>query len=128
MDCSLPGFSVRGILQARIVEWVAISSSRGSSQNRDRTHVSCSSCITVGFFTTEPLGKPITPDYLSSLYLCTIYQEYILCQDFLSLSILTLTQYTWSNSVYLSRCNLAIICLKNDFLTVDHHYGSCLFF
>ena len=37
MDCSLPGSSVHGILQARILEWVAISSSRGSSQPRDRT-------------------------------------------------------------------------------------------
>ena len=41
MDCSPPGSSVHGILQARIPEWVAISSSRGSSQPRDQTHVSC---------------------------------------------------------------------------------------
>ena len=41
MDCSLPGFSVHGILQARILEWVAISSSRLSSWPRDETHVSC---------------------------------------------------------------------------------------
>ena len=40
MDCSLPGFSVHGILQARIVEWVTISFSRGSSQPRDQTQVS----------------------------------------------------------------------------------------
>ena len=40
-DCSLPGSSVHGILQARRREWVAISYSRGSSQSRDRTHVSC---------------------------------------------------------------------------------------
>ena len=40
MDCSLPGFSVHGILQARIVEWVTISFSRGSSQPRDQTRVS----------------------------------------------------------------------------------------
>ena len=37
MDCSLPGFSAYGILQARILEWVAISSSRGSSHPRDWT-------------------------------------------------------------------------------------------
>ena len=36
-----PGFSVHGILQARILEWVAIPFSRGSSQPRDRTWVSC---------------------------------------------------------------------------------------
>ena len=39
MDCSLPGSSVHGISQARILEWVAISSSRGSSWPRDQTHV-----------------------------------------------------------------------------------------
>ena len=41
MDCSPPGFSVRGISEARILEWVAISYSRGSSQSRDRTRVFC---------------------------------------------------------------------------------------
>ncbi|CAM9452049.1 unnamed protein product [Rangifer tarandus platyrhynchus] len=37
MDCSLPGSSLQGICQARILEWVAISFSRGSSRLRDRT-------------------------------------------------------------------------------------------
>ena len=41
VDCSLSGSSVHGIFQARILEWVAISYSRGSSQPRDRTWVSC---------------------------------------------------------------------------------------
>ena len=45
MDCSPPGSSVHGISQARILEWGAISSSRGSSPPRDQTHVSCSSCF-----------------------------------------------------------------------------------
>ena len=40
MDCSPPGYSVHRILQARILEWVAISFSRGSSQPRDQTQVS----------------------------------------------------------------------------------------
>ena len=40
MDCSLPGSSVHGILQARILEWVTISFSRGSSRPRDQTQVS----------------------------------------------------------------------------------------
>ena len=47
MDCSPPGSSVHGILHARILEWVAISFSRWSSQPRDRTWVSC----TAGRFT-----------------------------------------------------------------------------
>ena len=54
MDCSLPGSSVQGILQARILEWVSISFSRGSSQPRDRIWVSF---LVGGFFTTELPGK-----------------------------------------------------------------------
>ena len=45
MDCSLLGPFVPGILQARILEWVAVSYSRGYSQFRGLNHVSCSSCI-----------------------------------------------------------------------------------
>ena len=41
MDCSLPDFSVHGIFQARVLEWVVISFSRGSSRSRNRTWVSC---------------------------------------------------------------------------------------
>ena len=44
-DCSTPGSSVHGIFQARILEWVAISSFRGSSWITDQTRVSCISCI-----------------------------------------------------------------------------------
>ena len=51
MNCSLPGSSVHGILQAKIFEWLAISFSRGSPQLMDGTWVSCVSCIVVGFFT-----------------------------------------------------------------------------
>ena len=39
MDCTPPGSSIHGILQARILEWVAISFSRGSSRPRDQTQV-----------------------------------------------------------------------------------------
>ena len=41
MNCSLPGSSLHGIFQARVLEWVAIAFSRGSSRPRDRTRVSC---------------------------------------------------------------------------------------
>ena len=48
VDCCPPGSSIRGIPQVRILQWVAISFSRGSSQPRDQTQVSC---IAGGFFT-----------------------------------------------------------------------------
>ena len=41
IDCNLPGSSIHGIFQARVMEWVAISFCRGSSQLRDQTWVSC---------------------------------------------------------------------------------------
>ena len=58
MDPSPPSFSIHGILQARILEWVAMSSSRGSFQHRDQTYICWISCIAGRVFTTEPLGKP----------------------------------------------------------------------
>ena len=51
LDYTLPVSSVHGIFQTRILKWVAISFSRGSSQPRDQTHVSCVSRITGEFFT-----------------------------------------------------------------------------
>ena len=54
-DCSPPGFSVHGILQARILEWTAIPFSRGTSQHKYQTLVS----YLVGrFFTILTTGKP----------------------------------------------------------------------
>ena len=55
MDCSPLGSSVHGILQARTLEWVAMSFSRGSSWPRDQTHVSCTASRV---FTTEPSWEP----------------------------------------------------------------------
>ena len=45
MDCSLPGSFIHGIFQARILEWVTLSFSKGSSQPRHQTHASSVSCI-----------------------------------------------------------------------------------
>ena len=56
MNCSPAGSSGHAILQAIILEWVAISLFRGSSQPRDQT---CISCLAGRFFTTEPPGKPL---------------------------------------------------------------------
>ena len=59
MDCSPPGSSVHGILQARILEWVAISFSRGSSWLRDQIRVSCISRQMLYYWATwEAPGKP----------------------------------------------------------------------
>ena len=60
-DCSPSGSSVQGILQARMLKWVAMPSSRGSSGPRDWIQVSC---ITGRFFAPEPLRKSLLQRYL----------------------------------------------------------------
>ena len=62
MNCSLPGSFVHGIFQVRILEWVAISYPRGSSQSWDLTSISCISCI----------GRQI-------LYHCATWEAPIVC-------------------------------------------------
>ena len=57
-DCSKPGFSVHGISQARILEWVAPSFSRGSSWMRNCTHVSCTGRWILYHFTREAWAYP----------------------------------------------------------------------
>ena len=66
IDYSLPGSTVHGISQARILERVAISFSRGSSWPRDQIHVSCT---TGGFLPTELLGKPYSSSAIFQLLL-----------------------------------------------------------
>ena len=66
MDCSPPGSTVHGILQARILEWVAMPSSRGSSHSRDGT---CVSCIAGRFFTMYQKSTTAAENMRSS-YMC----------------------------------------------------------
>ena len=74
MDCSLPGSSVHGILQARILEWVIIPFSRGSSWPRNPTQVSC---IEGRFFTICATMKgntvPSQPNY--TIYSTKFYEN-----------------------------------------------------
>ena len=61
IDCSPPGSSVHGILQARILEWAAISFSRGSSPPRDQTRISyMSPALAGGFFITGTTWDPVS--------------------------------------------------------------------
>ena len=81
LDCSPSGSSVHGIFQAGILEWVAISFSKGSPQPRDQTQVSCVSCTAGRFFTCWAIREapsigcfPVSPSYTSisvlMLFIC----------------------------------------------------------
>ena len=73
MHYSPPGSSVHGIFQARMLEWVAISSSRGSSQPGDLTCVSCIPCTAVGLFYHWATGASLTYVNSNLLSLSTSY-------------------------------------------------------
>ena len=72
MDCSLPGSSAHGIFQARILEWVAISFSRGSSQPRDWTQVS--RIVSRCFYRLSHQGSPSLLLHLCK-WSCTNWNE-----------------------------------------------------
>ena len=90
MDCSPPGSSVHGISQARILEWVATSSSRGSSNPGIER---ASSALAGGFFTTEPPGKPTC---VPCFYLIIVSLYQLLHPFCFTLSHLLLLKYLYS--------------------------------
>ena len=111
MDCSLPDSSVHGILQARILEWVAIPFSRGSRWSRDETQVSCiaGSLFTIWatreethewhqntWMTAKKLGPGIVKKsrYLFIYgFLLLFFKKTFWCGPFFKKSLLNLSQY-----------------------------------
>ena len=109
VDCSPPGSSVHGISQARVLEWVAISCSRGSSRPRDRTSSLASPALAGGFFTTEPPRSPYTSLQLPHGQLPTLVQYF----SFRTYQCLAHTR------------DIANICLINELFTVPSNVGFC---
>ena len=69
------GSSVHGILQARILEWVASSFSRGSSQPKDQTRVFCISCIAGEFFNHWTVGEAQYNTYHDTIAIGSFFQD-----------------------------------------------------
>ena len=84
MDCSLPGSSVHGILQARILAWVVAPFSRGSSQPRDWTQVSC---IAGRFFTIWATRESLIVGMIYNFKYCVL-DVWMLCWETLG--------FTWA--------------------------------
>ena len=84
VDCSLLGSSVHGIFQVRILEWVGISSFRGSSQPRDQTCGSCVSCTGRQILLTRcHLGSPMTWNALCLFVSKDCFRHFIFQEAFL---------------------------------------------
>ena len=105
IDCSSPGSSVHKILQARILEWVAISFSRGSSQPRDWT-----SSQQADYLASEPPGKPgrSTSPFLFSLhflkcgfklYLLLSWLQILALAELISWVVFLILHRIWFSSV-----------------------------
>ena len=111
--CSLLVSSVPVILQARILEWVAMSSSRRSSQPRDWTHVSCNSCSAGGFFTHWA-----TWEALQSLHILSI------------LAVLSLLPRSVSSHIFIcsSICQHLLTCTAYTFISLFVDLNFILFF
>ena len=113
MECSLPGSSIHGILQARILEWDAISFSRGYSSPRD---LSCICCILALQANSSPLwlpGKPCGFSSSSAFNHCTTWEAVISLnyQIFWSCSSLSIYQnflqedkFTYESACYINCC------------------------
>ena len=92
MDCSPLGSSVSGVSQGSILECFAISFSRGSSQPRDQTHVSCKASE---FFTTEPPGKPIILLYASGYAFSKVCRRFIYINKAYCFVVLSCSSFIW---------------------------------
>ena len=103
MGCSLPGSSVHRILQARILEWVAISFSRGSSQSKNRTPVSC---IAGRFFTIRATKEALN---------CIIVKN---CPFIYAPNSDLRHQYPPAGGLLYGSCNLELPQLKNKIIRI----------
>ena len=115
MDCTLPDSSVHWIFQVKILDWVAISSSRGSSQPRDWICISVSPALSRQVFTncttSEAIGLVMLSDHL------------ILCHPLLLLSFPLPQSFSAAGSFPMSQLfglSLAHRIIRNDRLVVSH--------
>ena len=118
--CDPMDYRVYGILQARILEWVAFPISRGSSQSRDLTQVSC---IAGGFFPAEPQGKPKNTGVGSLFLLQQIFSTQESNQGLLHCWLI-LYQLNYEGSPNLEAVSYCTILTHPDSALLDSHSVS----
>ena len=118
--CDPMDYGVYAILQARILEWVAFPISRGSSQSRDLTQVSC---IAGGFFPAEPQGKPKNTGVGSLFLLQQIFSTQESNQGLLHCWLI-LYQLNYEGSPNLEAVSYCTILTHPDSALLDSHSVS----
>ena len=111
MGCNPPASSIHGIFQARTLEWVVISFSKGSSWPRDWTLFSC---LAGGFFPTEPPGRPPVKHRLIFLKPFCIYDLFPLLMPSVSfrLGLALGTNSPWSQWFYTKKAYLSFLRIR----------------
>ena len=122
---SPPGSSVHGILLARMLEWVAIPFSRGSSRPRDRTQVSSVSCLASGFFTVWATREALYSIILYSI--CCIYDTQCIIHIYGVIQHILYTVYgelykLWYTNCPFVQCILYTLCCC---LVAKSHLALC---
>ena len=134
MDCSLPGSSVHGISQARILGWVAISSSMEYFWPRDQTHISCIDRWILYHWATREASSNL--NYLifkNPLYIFVQFYGSILSKLYIppqvnlishqnDLSLLPICCLIY----FLNPVRLCNTTIRNDFNTIINEWGKCL--
>ena len=108
MDCCLPGSSVHGIILARILEWVAISFSRGSSNPEAEPVSSVAPALAGGFFTTELPGKAVWKICVTSVK----YVTSVLDQQGHSVLHCWVASVCYQHLPFISYSNCSMPCLQ----------------
>ena len=118
-----PGSSVHGILQARILEWVAVPSSRGSSQPRDGISVSCLLHCQVVSLPLAPPGKPYGMHIL--LYICRFFKPSLKNPKYI---LITMSNFREKNSKNKkSVLEPTRLCLVNVLCSYCYYTSFCIF-
>ena len=121
MDCSPPDSSLHGILQARILEWVATLSSRVSPWPRDQACISCGSSISGRFLFTEPQGKPKI-----YLQIILVLHKLAFCGKILKVPG-TKTLFKISNECSLTSNRISLLC-KTEIQLLKKQWVGCGYF
>ena len=121
MDCSPPGSSIHGIFQARVLEWVAISFSRGSSRPRDQTQVFriAGRCFTV--WATREAPKP---PYDPAIPLLGMYPEETKIEKDTCIPLFTAALFTIARTWKQPRCPLTDKWIKLWYIYTMEYYSA----
>ena len=120
LGSTLPGSSVHGTLQARILEWVAMTSSRGSSWPRDQTHISISPALAGRFFTTSTTGGALVLCSYVKIWHKYCLELYLEPEEGLNLALIFILAnmfFSWQSIHWRIRASTSALMVRRQMLS-----------